>query len=159
MTRKSTITKRKETLELIEKSGLTINAYFKANEKNPSSFYQAMGTIIEDYENGQTELEDIVALYNRLKNREHLIEEEDSKQLELFPEETQEIQDTDDRVTATINRDSEGKIVSYSFKVYRRDNTPVEGTLTRDEMNDIYRLYSYYGASITQREISRRFPD
>lgn len=159
MTRKSTITKRKETLELIEKSGLTINAYFKANEKNPSSFYQAMSTIIEDYENGQTELEDIVALYNRLKNREHLIEEEDSKQLELFPEETQEIQDTDDRVTATINRDSEGKIVSYSFKVYRRDNTPVEGTLTRDEMNDIYRLYSYYGASITQREISRRFPD
>lgn len=161
MTRTSTIAKRKETLELIEKSGQTIYAYFKNNDKDPNSFYVAMNNIVEDFKNGQTELEDIVALYNRLKNREHLIEEENPKQLELFSKEeaSQEIQDTDENVIATIDRNSEGKIVSYSFKVFRRDKTPVEGTLTRNEMNDIYRLYSYYGASITQREVSRRFPD
>lgn len=156
MTRKSTIEKREETLKLIEKSGLTINGYFKANEKNPSSFYQAMSNILEDYKNGQEELIDIVTLYNKIKNRDHIIE--DNQELELFPI-SEEIQDTDDRIISNINRNSEGKIVNYSFKVFRRDNTPVEGTLTRDEMNDIYRLYSYYGANITQREISRRFPD
>lgn len=162
MTRKSTITKRKETLELIEKSGLTINAYFKANEKNPSSFYQAMSTIIEDYENGQTELEDIVALYNRLKNREHLIEDA-PQELELFPKEEevteQQVLDTDDHVESSILRNSDGKVTGYYFKVYRRDKTPVSGTLSRDEMQLIYRWYSYYGAEMTQREISRHFPD
>jgi len=155
MTRKSTITKRMDTLELIEKSGLTINGYFKANEKNPSSFYQAMSNIVTDYENGQEDLKEIVALYNRLKHREHLIEEEPQE----LPTINEEVQDTDENIISTINRDSEGKIVSYSFKVFRRDKTPIEGTLNRDDMNDIYRLYSYYGAGITQREISRRFPD
>ena len=33
-----------------------------------------------------------------------------------------------------------GKITGYYFKVYRRDKTPVTGTLTRDEMNMIHRL-------------------
>lgn len=146
-----------ETLKLIEKSGLTINGYFRANEKNPALFYQAMSTITTDYVNGQEDLKEVVALYNRLKNREHLIDEE-PQELELFPV-SEEVQDTDEKVVSTINRDSDGKIISYSFRVFRRDKTPVEGTLTRDEMNDIYRLYSYYGASITQREISRRFPD
>lgn len=155
MTRKTTIVKYTELLELIEKSGLTPCGYFNANGKNPSAFYAAMSKIVDDYEAGQEELKDLVNLYSKVKNRESLIEEE-PKELELFP---QEVQDTDERATSAINRDSEGNIVSYSFKVYRRDNTPVEGTLTRNEMNDIYRLYSYYGASITQREISRRFPD
>lgn len=159
MTRTATIAARLELLKLIEKSGLTVNGYFKANDKNPAPFYAAMGKIIEDYNNGQTELEDLVTLYNRLKNREHIIEHQSNcQEQELFPV-SEQVQDTDDRVISTIDRNSDGKIISYSFKVFRRDNTPVEGTLTRDEMNDIYRLYSYYGASITQREISRRFPD
>ena len=71
----------------------------------------------------------------------------------------EEIQDTDDKIESSILRNNAGKIVGYSFRVYRRDKTPVQGILNRDEMQLIYRLYSYYGASITQREVSRHFPD
>lgn len=71
----------------------------------------------------------------------------------------EDIQDTDSKIESSILRNKGGKIIGYSFKVYRRDNTPVQGTLSREEMQLIYRLYSYYGASITQREISRHFPD
>lgn len=145
MTRKSTIAKRLETLRLIENSGLTINAYFRDHDENPTNFYAAMNIITEDYNNGQEELKDVVDLYNKLKNKEHINKEK--------------VLDTDDRSESMILRDPDGLISGYSFTVYRRDKTPVSGILSRDEMNDIYRLYSYYGANITQREVSRRFPD
>ena len=67
--------------------------------------------------------------------------------------------DTDERAETEQIRNEDGTIVSYRFKVFRRDKTPVIGALTRDEMNLIYRLYSYYGSSLTQRQVSRHFPD
>ena len=79
-----------------------------------------------------------------------------------FEEETLEqvsIEPDDDRNSVNIIRDDNGKIKFYEFKVLRRDKAPLVGRLTRDEMNNIYRMYSYYGMSITQREISRYFPE
>ena len=67
--------------------------------------------------------------------------------------------DNDERAETEQVRDEDGKIVSYRFKIFRRDKTPVVGALSRDEMGLIYRLYSYYGASLTQRQISRHFPE
>ena len=63
--------------------------------------------------------------------------------------------------TGTIQyiRDTESRIIAYEFTVPLRDKAPLAGRLTRDEMNMIYRLYSYYGSSITQREVSRSFPE
>ena len=67
--------------------------------------------------------------------------------------------DSDDRASTEIVRDEEGKVLYYKFEIYRRDKSPVVGQLTREEMNSVYRLYSYYGANITQREISRTLPE
>ena len=53
-----------------------------------------------------------------------------------------ELIDTDERAETEQIRDEDGKIISYRFKIYRRDKTPVIGALSRDEMNLIYRLYS-----------------
>lgn len=66
---------------------------------------------------------------------------------------------SDNRSETIINRDSGGKITSYDFKIYIRNKEPIIGTLNRDEMNMIYRLYSNYGSNITQREVSRFFPE
>ena len=91
-------------------------------------------------DNGQEE--DLISLYDSVKQCntiEHI--------------------DTDERAETELVRDEDGKIVSYRFKIFRRDKTPVISALTRDEMNLIYRLYSYYGASLTQRQVSRHFPD
>lgn len=56
-------------------------------------------------------------------------------------------------------RDDKGKIVSYHYEIFIRDKKSLIGDLRREEMDNIYRLYSYYGSSLTQRQISRFFPD
>ena len=67
--------------------------------------------------------------------------------------------DTGNYTEVHYDRDEEGHIVYYNYKIYRKNKNPLVGKLSRDEMNIVYRLYSYYGASLTQREVSRYFPD
>ena len=163
MVKKSTILKTIEILKLIHQSGLSIHGYFKSIDKNPSEFYRKLRKISEDYKDKEDEdVAELLGLVDKIRNVENVISaipEEDPNQLKLDFEEQEEILDTDSKIESSIVRNNEGKISGYKFKVYRRDNTPVSGVLSRDEMQTIYRLYSYYGASITQREISRYFPD
>ena len=164
MVKNSTINKTLELLHLIKESGFSVNGYFKSLGKSANSFYKTVTKIRKDVEEGignQT-AEEVLELYNSLTNREKLVNEfidENQLMLDFKDDEEEEVLDTDDRVESSYIRNDEGKIVGYKFKVYRRDNTPVQGVLTRDEMQLIYRLYSYYGAAITQREISRHFPN
>jgi hypothetical protein len=64
----------------------------------------------------------------------------------------------DKRSVGEVIRDNDGKICGYKFKIYIRDSKPLEGTLTNEEMELIYREYSSDGANLTQRSISRHFP-
>lgn len=66
--------------------------------------------------------------------------------------------ETDDRAITNLERDDEGKIQFYSFEIYRKDNPTFTGKLDRKEMETIYRLYSVYGANLTQKIVSREFP-
>lgn len=67
--------------------------------------------------------------------------------------------ETDEKAEIEYIRDNENKIKYYSYIIYKKDKYNLSGKLSREEMNIIYRLYSYYGASLTQRHISRFFPD
>lgn len=67
--------------------------------------------------------------------------------------------ETDDRAKIEFVRDENNKIKLYSYEIFKRNKTPLVGKLTREEMASIYRLYSFYGAGLTQRQISRMFPD
>ena len=58
-----------------------------------------------------------------------------------------------------FNRDDNDLIDSYSFEITIHNKPTLSGTLSREEMNMIYRLYSNYGSSLTQREVSRFFPE
>jgi len=66
--------------------------------------------------------------------------------------------ETDDRAITNLERDDEGRIQFYSFEIYRKDNPTFTGKLDRREMETIYRLYSIYGANLTQKIVSREFP-
>lgn len=66
--------------------------------------------------------------------------------------------ETDDRAVTNVERDSEGKIQYYTFEIFRRDSPTLIGKLDRKEMETIYRLYSTYGAGLTQKIVSREFP-
>lgn len=172
MIRKTTIEKVKTIIDLIKKSGLTIPAYFSSMGKSPQNFYQQINKISKAQDNNEfdettiLEIKNLLKDYESIKYRNNVIDdlaaETEEKELdipELIQNMVEDVQDTDDKVESAIIRDLSGKVIGYSFKVYRRDKTPVSGVLTREEMQLIYRLYSYYGASITQREVSRHFPD
>jgi len=165
MVRQSTILKTIEILKLIYQSGLSIHGYFKSIDKNPNEFYKRLRRISDEYENKELDgpdVEELLDLVNKIRNTETVISdivEEDPNQLKIEFESEEQILDTDEKIESSIVRNNEGKISGYKFKVYRRDKTPVTGVLSREEMQTIYRLYSYYGASITQREVSRHFPD
>lgn len=85
---------------------------------------------------------EIIDLYNKLDGRKKHEKLESENAIETY-----------------IERDAEHKISGYSFKIFKENRPPLIGNLTREEMNDIYHLYSYYGTNLTQREVSRHFPD
>lgn len=148
MTKLKTLLGIESTLNEIEESGLTITEFFKRKGESAKSFYDKMSYVKQ---NGKIQMDDeyrsvyqsVMQKYTDLKNRVK----------------TEQSLDNEPKVETKYIRDDEGKITGYSFVVYRRDNSPVTGVLSRDEMNNIYRLYSYYGSGITQRQISRLFPE
>lgn len=136
---------KKETRNRIEKlfnyaknNNLSVMAACKAKKYN----YNTLLATLNYARNNGTDA-DILEMYDSVKksgnNVEHI--------------------DTDERAETELVRDEDGRITSYRFKIFRRDKSPVVGVLNRDEMNLIYRLYSYYGSSLTQRQVSRHFPD
>ena len=168
MIKQSTIEKVINIVKLIRQSGLSIPAYFNSLGKSPSNFYSQINKIIKAYNGGElsglTNVKNLLSDYESIKYRNTLIDdfdrETEEKELDIPGiQEEEKVLDTEPKVEASIVRDDKGSISGYKFKVFRKDNTPVQGILTRDEMQLIYRLYSYYGASITQREVSRYFPD
>lgn len=66
--------------------------------------------------------------------------------------------ETDDRAVTEVIRDENGKIQYYSFEIYRRNCPDLIGKLDRKEMEVLMRLYSTYGANLTQKIVSREFP-
>lgn len=66
--------------------------------------------------------------------------------------------ETDDRAITNVERDENGLIQYYTFEIYRRESPTLNGKLDRREMETIYRLYSLYGANLTQKIVSREFP-
>lgn len=67
--------------------------------------------------------------------------------------------DNDERAVTEVVRDEEGKITNYKFTIYRKYKEPIIGSFTRNEMAQIYRLYSSYGSALTQKQVSRQFPE
>ncbi len=64
----------------------------------------------------------------------------------------------DERSLGESVRDDIGKIKFYSYKILIKNQQPLEGTFSRDEMDKVYRLYSNIeGAGLNLRAVSREF--
>lgn len=127
-------------LQNIEESNSTINEYCKQHpEISYSSITNTMCKIRKE-ENSDLK-ERIIELYDKLTPSKHI-----------------EILDSDDRSQTSYEYDEDGKIQYYCYTIYRRNKNPLVGKFTRDEMNIIYRLYSWYGDSLQQRIVVRYFP-
>jgi len=74
----------------------------------------------------------------------------------------------DERSSISIERDNSksikvgdetiGKITEYKFRILVRDKPDFVGTLSREDVETIYRLYSSEGANLSQRTVSLSFP-
>lgn len=69
-----------------------------------------------------------------------------------------EDEEFEDRATTEIIRDSMGKIIEYKFTILRRDNEPFTGTLTLDQMQNLYFLYSNQGRNLPTNKVLESFP-
>lgn len=140
--RESTINKYLNLIEEAKQSGLSLRAFCK--QKGYS--YEAVNKFLYKYRKEG----------NNISTKNNTIE--DIKEDNIKDSITQEV-DNDERAETNILRDQDGKIQYYEYIIYRKDKTPLTGKFSRDEMATIYRLYSYYGDSLTQRTVARHFPD
>ena len=134
--KQSTIKKYTEILSAAKNSGKNLKTFCTENGLS----YNNISSLFSNLRKEQSdETKELIDLYNDIthKNVEEL--------------------ETDDIAETSITRNEEGKITSYNYKIFRKNKSPLLGNLSREEMNLIYRLYSYYGDSLTQRTISRHF--
>lgn len=148
--RKSTIIKFIGHLEGVLNEGISMNAYAEKVGLPQNYFCVKLQSLKETGCEDTEAYDKAIDLYNQIKSRGVI-----RKDSTITSEEKEETSNG----TVSYVRDDSGKIVAYKFNVPLRDKAPLVGTLTRDEMNMIHRLYSYYGSSITQREVSRSFPE
>lgn len=151
---KKTIEKYEGILDDIIESGLSIPNYFKKQGKSANTFYVQMNNIAKGA------IEDI-EVRERFLRKYEIAKENSRKPAENIPEKEEIIEEveTDDKAETSYVRDDEGKIRFYKYQIFRKNKVPLSGKLTREEMNTIHRLYSYYGDALTQRVISRHFVD
>lgn len=145
--KKITLEKIIKHLTAIKEAGISIRQYQKLNNLSDQFIYSKIKNV--ESSKDTISLEDyytIMNLYSEIKSTPKKICNKD-------------LEETDNRSRVDILRDENGKINKYKFIVYIKDKAPLTGTLTRDEMALIYRLYSSYGSNITQREVSRFFPE
>lgn len=153
-------------LQKLNEQGISKAAFERENNLCKNYLATTYFNIEREYREGllsKEEIEEIRELWTSAKNhnpKEARVQELPFEEAdEVIDETEEELEADDDRNNISLIRDKDGKIKFYEFKVLRRDKAPLTGRLTRDEMNNIYRMYSYYGMSITQREVSRYFPE
>lgn len=142
--KQSTIKKYTDILLAAKDSGLSFNKFCSTNGLNYNSITSTINSLKKQNDKESEDVKELISLYNSVTSR---------------PKHTNEDVDTDDAAKTSYIRDESGKIQYYGFQIYRRNKLPLSGKLSREEMNIIHRLYSYYGDSLTQRVISRHFPE
>ena len=151
--KKKTIDKFIDHLKNAVKQGKTKNAYALEN-----------GLSVGYFSTSKTQFDEAYVKHKQVTEEEFLLVQDLWNELSasILKKSTKVVEDSDienQRVSVEFERDEQDNISGYSFSILIRDKSPLKGMLTREEMNEIYRLYSAYGSNISQREVSRFFPE
>lgn len=139
-----------------------------------SKFCEDLGERVEKNQITQEQADEILDLYNTIKtnkfhnkkqNKLSVVEKLIIESGDLTDEEKNQIEydayeddKYEDRSFSEIIRDENKKITSYHYNIFIRDEKPLEGYFTKEEMDLVYRLYSNMdGAGMTLRSVSRHF--
>ena len=162
--KQSTLKKYIGILTDIKISGLSIKTYCNNKGICPQNIYNTINKLKQQNKEESEMVSELLSLYNEIIDRKnHCIkftqEEITSDEIETDMPTIEDEIETDDTAETSYIRDDKGKIKFYKYQIFRRNKSPLCGKLTREEMNTIYRLYSYYGDALTQRVVSRHFFD
>ena len=163
--KQSTLKKYINILTDIKISGLSIKTYCVSKGISPQNIYNTINKLKQQNKEESEMVSELFSLYNEVSNRRksvdfvHVEEEIPANCTAASTINIENEVETDDTAETSYIRDDEGKIKFYKYQIFRRNKNPLCGKLTREEMNTIHRLYSYYGDSLTQRVISRHFVD
>lgn len=145
--KQETINKIIKHLSAIKDAEITIDQYQQFNNLSSQFIYNKIKSIKAAHTMGNIDdktYNNIINLYNSVKANSA---------------KSKDVEESDNVSEITIDRDENGRITKYNFLIYIRDKPSLIGSFSRDEMSLIYRLYSSYGSNITQREVSRFFPE
>lgn len=144
--KQETINKLINHLNSIIEQGISIKEYQKNNNFSDRFIENKIQFVKQDKDNIDKDTYDLIMrLYNKVKSKKAIT--------------NNDLEQTDNYTEINLNRDENGRINSYSFIIAIKNKPSLTGSFTRDEMSLIYRLYSSYGSNITQREVSRFFPE
>lgn len=135
----STAKKYSDILLAIKASGKSIIQYCK---DNGISYDSITGTMYNLKRQGVLRDDEIklLSLYNTITKKEEAV-------------------DNNDISEGYVERNESGEIVSYRYRIYKKNKPVLDGRFTPDEMYIIYRLYTWYGDGLTARVVSRHFPE
>lgn len=117
-----------EKLERAKSYNMTLKEYCRVTGESIKEYKDAIAQVMNSNLENK---EDIKALYDSLND--------------------------DSRYNVTPIREN-GKIVSYEVTVKVRDSKSFHATLSREEAETLFGLYTYYGGNITARNVANEFP-
>lgn len=139
-------------LESAKKSGKTLREtaieknlhddfFYDYKRKTVNKLFRTSRLSKEDYNKFIDLYNDCLKNSNNHKNKETYTDEDEGVEL---------VKNSEYRVN--------GKISYYYYEIRNKFGKVKTGTISRDEMSKIYNLYSYEGANVTKRTVSREFP-
>lgn len=129
------INRYKEILENIKNSDNSVSEYCKQNGINAGKIHNFIQA---------AQAQQDTASVNELIN--------------VYSEITKDPIDSDTKASVVYIRDDNDKITEYEVEVLVRDKKPFKVTLSREDAEVIFGLYTYYGGNITARNVANEFP-
>lgn len=143
----STLKKYIGILTDVKESGLGLSAYCKQMGINYSNITQTIYNLRKQHNEESEMVSELLSLYNEVVGKT-------STPVVTSSEEV----DGENHVNVSYERDENGKILCYKYKIYKKNKPALDGTLTREEMSKIMRIYTWYGDGLTARIVSLEFP-
>ena len=160
--RQSTITKLIKLLEDIKNSGESISEYCSSVGLSRNYVYVTMSNIRKELSKEDELFKRVEVLYDSIKYR--------YGEASCFKEESvleEDFKESDELSGVTIMRSSnkflpndpdKGVIIEYVVNVKVRDSRDFVARLSREDVETIFGLYTYYGGNITARNVANEFP-
>ena len=143
----STLKKYIEILNDVKNSGLGLSAYCKKMGINYNNITRTIYNLRKQHDEESELVSELLSLYSEVTGKSSVPHVTSVEEV-----------DSENHVSVSYERGEDGRILCYKYKIYKKDKPALDGTLTREEMSKIMRLYTWYGDGLTARIVSREFP-